>query len=436
MEPEWRVMIKVSVIVPVYNTEAMLRTCIESLIHQTLQEIEMIFIEDGSTDGSPAVLQEYQEEDARIRILYNERNMGAAGARNRGLAIAEGKYIQFVDSDDFIDLNALEVLYQAAEADHLDMCYVGMKIHGEGNANRNSNRNANKEADRNVNKNADNSKLQESICGKYPGVYKGRELIEMFVEKDEFFLYLCSVFYRREFVRENELWFQELRIGEGGDFILRALCMAQRAAVCGEKLYHYRVHENSVMHGADAKKELLAGQIAQYISVLRLFAQEDNRDGLVSFLRYQYRKIAGGIQMLSVKDRKEIEDKLEDGFAKYVFCELLQENALYGIAFDSETIRRIQQKDMVIVYGAGYASRELTGVLQQHGVEIIGFAVTKRNNGKTSLYGHHVYEIQELEQYRDRAIVLVAANRKYNREIGETLEQYGFLDTVFLDVKI
>lgn len=429
-------MIKVSVIVPVYNTEAMLRTCIESLIHQTLQEIEMIFIEDGSTDGSPVILQEYQEKDARIRILYNDRNMGAAGARNRGLAIAEGKYIQFVDSDDFIDLNALEMLYQMAEADNLDMCYVGMKIHGEGNANKNVNVNANTNVNKNADRDAGSSKPQESICGKYPGVYKGRKLMEMFVEKDEFFLYLCSVFYRREFVRENELWFQELRIGEGGDFILRALCMAQRAAVCGEKFYHYRVHGNSVMHGADAKKELLAGQIAQYISVLRLFAQEDNRDGLVSFLRYQYRKIAGGIQMLSVAGRKEIEDKLEDGFAKYVFCELLQENALYGITFDSETIRRIQQKDIVIVYGAGYASRELIGVLQQHGIEILGFAVTKRNDGKTSLYGHHVYEIQELEQYHDRAVVVVAANRKYNREIGETLKQYGFLDTVFLDVKI
>lgn len=74
--------------------------------------------------------------------------------------------------------------------------------------------------------------------------------------------------------------------------------------------------------------------------------------------------------------------------------------------------------------------------MQQHGIEILGFAVTKRNDGKTSLYGHHIYEIQELGQYHDRAVVVVAANRKYNREIGETLKQYGFLDTIFLDVKI
>ncbi len=409
-------MIKVSVIVPVYNTEAMLKTCIESLIHQTLREIEIIFVEDGSTDASPAVLRKYQKEDARIRILYNDGNMGAAHARNRGLDVAKGKFIQFVDSDDFIDLDALEVLYHMAETNNLDMCYVGMSMHGEGDV--------------------DRAKLQESIRGKYPGVHKGQKLIETFVEKEEFFLYLCSVFYRTEFVRENNLWFQKFRIGEGGDFILRALCMAQRVAVCGEKYYHYRVHKDSVTHGADAKKELLAGQIAQYISVLELFAQEENRGGLVFFLRYQYRKIAGGIQNLSVIDRKEIEDKLENGFARYVFRELLQENSLYGIEFDSETLLRIQQKDMVIVYGAGYASKELLGVLQQHGVEIIGFAVTKRNNGKTSLYGHHVYEIQELEQHHDRALVLVAANRKYDREIGDTLEQYGFRDIIFLDVEI
>lgn len=409
-------MIKVSVIVPVYNTEFLLKTCIESLIHQTLQDIEIIFIEDGSTDASLAILREYQKKDQRITILCNDGNMGEAASRNKGLAIAKGKYIQFVDSDDSIDLNALEVLYGMAETNGLDMCYLGMQLHPEGSM--------------------DGSKLQQSIQGNYPGVYNGQELIKKFVEKEEFFLYLCSVFYRTAFVSENGLYFRKLRIGLGGDFILRALCQAQRVSVCAEKYYHYRVHGNSVMHSANAKKEILTGQIVQYISVLQYFSQDENGEALAFFLEHHYKKIAGGIQNLSAMERKEIEDRLETGFSKHVFRMLLQDNKIYGVDFDGETISRIREKESVIVYGAGYASKEVVGLLQQYAVEIIGFAVTKRNNEQMNLYGHHVYEIRELVQYNNTSVVLVASNRKYNQEIENTLKQYGFHDYIFLNVEI
>lgn len=409
-------MIKVSVIVPVYNTEGLLRTCIESLIHQTLHDIEIIFIEDGSTDASLAILQEYQKKDNRITILCNHENKGGASSRNKGLAVAKGKYIQFVDSDDFIDLNMLEALYHKAEANCLDMCYVGMLLHPE--------------------KNMEDYKVQQSIQGNYSGVYCGQDLIKKFVEKDEFFLYLCSVFYKTVFIRENGLFFRKLRIGEGGDFILRALCRAQKVSVCSEKFYHYRVHGNSVMHRENVKKDLLIGQIVQYISVLQYFSHDEDGEALAFFLKHHYKKIAGGVQNLSAVERKEIEDKLETAFSKHVFHMLAQNNMLYGIKLSEETVLRIRKKEAVIIYGAGYASKEVIELLQQYGVETVGFAVTKRNDNQTSLYGHHVYEIQELTKYNNAAIVLVASNKKYNQEIAYTLKQYGFWDYIFLNVEI
>lgn len=409
-------MIKVSVIVPVHNAVALVKTCIESLIHQTLHDIEIIFIDDRSTDASLAILQEYQKKDQRITILRNGSNLGGAASRNKGLEVAKGKYIQFVDSDDYIDLNALEAMYNLAEMNDVDMCYLGMQLHPEGNV--------------------DRLGLQQSIQGSYDGVYDGQELLKKFVEREEFFLYLCSVFYRRSFIKENGLYFRKLLIGEGGDFILRALCRVRRVSVCDGKYYHYRVHGNSVMHGANAKKELLVGQMTQYISVLQYFSKDEDSDALELFLNRHYKKIAGGIQNLSIADRKEIEDKLETGFSRHVFHSILDDGKIYGLEFDEETLSRIREKESVIIYGAGYASKEVLGLLQQYAVEIIGFAVTKHNSGQTNLFGHHVYEIQELIRYNDTAIVLVAANKKYNQEMERTLKLHGFQDYVFLDVEI
>lgn len=105
----------VSVVVPVYNTAEFLEECIESLVHQTLKNIELIFVDDGSTDNSVEIIEKYQANDDRITIL-KQRNQFAGVARNNGMEYATGKYIIFLDSDDFFDLNMLEETFKCAES--------------------------------------------------------------------------------------------------------------------------------------------------------------------------------------------------------------------------------------------------------------------------------------------------------------------------------
>ena len=107
-------MSKVSVIIPVYNTEKFLRKCLDSVCNQTLQDIEIICINDCSTDGSLEILREYAGKDIRIKLIELFENGGAAKARNIGIDIAHGEYIGFVDSDDFVDLDFYEKLYNKA----------------------------------------------------------------------------------------------------------------------------------------------------------------------------------------------------------------------------------------------------------------------------------------------------------------------------------
>lgn len=410
------VMIKVSVIVPVYNAEKYLKDCLESLINQTLKDIEIICINDDSTDYSSRIIKEYQEKDRRVKVICNENNIGAAESRNKGISIAAGKYIQFVDADDYLELNSLEKMYVMAENLQLDMCYLGMQFEPESILEEQS--------------------LQQSIIGKYEGIFCGKKLIRLFTENKEFFLYLCSVFYRSSFIQENELRYKKLIVGEGGNYILRALCLAERVAVCMDKLYHYRINAASVTHGENAKEELLLGQIVQYIDVLQYFTNHEDAEELELFLEVQYRKIAGGIQSLSSHGEEEIECRLETNYAKHIFHMLQQKNNVYGIKFDDEILLRIRKKQKVIIYGAGYATKEMLELMQKYEIEIMGFAVTKRKKETMSVFGHHIYEIEELLPYKNAAIILVAANKKFNHEIKNTLDKYGFSDYIFLNVEI
>ena len=113
-------MVKISVIVPVYNTEKYLRKCLDSIVNQTLEDIEIICVNDGSTDNSLDILNEFNSKDNRIKIITQD-NQGLGAARNNGLKHAGGEYVYFIDSDDYIDLTALEKLYNNAESNGSDL---------------------------------------------------------------------------------------------------------------------------------------------------------------------------------------------------------------------------------------------------------------------------------------------------------------------------
>ena len=110
----------VSVIVPVYNVKRYLPRCIESILRQSHTELEIILVDDGSTDGSGAVCDRYAAKDERIRVVH-KRNEGVSSARNTGLELSTGQYVMFVDSDDWLALRAIETLYQRITEDHADL---------------------------------------------------------------------------------------------------------------------------------------------------------------------------------------------------------------------------------------------------------------------------------------------------------------------------
>ena len=103
---------KISVIIPVYNVEKYLAECIESILNQTFNDIEILIIDDCSTDNSYKIMEEYAKKDSRIVLYHNENNVGVSKTRNIGLDNAKGEYIAFVDSDDYVAPDFLRILYE------------------------------------------------------------------------------------------------------------------------------------------------------------------------------------------------------------------------------------------------------------------------------------------------------------------------------------
>lgn len=121
-------MTKLSIIVPVYNVEKYLPKCLESLIKQTLKDIEIICVNDGSMDNSLAILKEFASKDSRIKIIDNQ-HQGVAKTRNTGIEQSTGEYIGFVDSDDYIDIDFFEKLYNSATKSNSDIAIASILKH-------------------------------------------------------------------------------------------------------------------------------------------------------------------------------------------------------------------------------------------------------------------------------------------------------------------
>ena len=124
---------KISIIIPVYNTEKYLKRCLESVCNQTLKDIEIICINDASSDNSIAILKEFEKKDNRIKVINLDKNEGASVARNLGIEVSRGEYLGFIDSDDCVDPDFYEKLYSKAKSKNADVVKgVRKKINTDG----------------------------------------------------------------------------------------------------------------------------------------------------------------------------------------------------------------------------------------------------------------------------------------------------------------
>lgn len=216
---------KVSVVVPVYGTEKYLQNCVQSLQNQTLQDIEIILVDDGSPDNCPAMCNEYARKDSRIKVVHQE-NAGLGPARNSGIRAATGAYIGFVDSDDWVKPEMYARLYEAAARTDADIAASGHCDYSGGVATK---------------------KKPHPLAGKtYSDAGEIRNIRKNLfghgvndIETEAFPMAVWIAVYRREFLEKHQLFFQEI-LSEDTIFNISAYDCANCITFTGDTDYCYR----------------------------------------------------------------------------------------------------------------------------------------------------------------------------------------------------
>lgn len=225
-------MVKVSVIVPVFNARDYVIPCVESLLGQSMDDIEVIFVDDHGTDGSIDAIRSHLEGYSGKKefvFLATTVNGGPGVARNLGIEAARGEYVAFVDSDDWVEMNFCELLYKAASKKSADLSYCDIRMENQ--------------------RDGSSEELHN------PDVSSG----EFTEKKHRYFLsryvsYFTTFLYRREFLAENAIRFPQTRSSEDSCFLASCLLSARRIASVGKPLYHYVKRRSSLSTKTDPER--------------------------------------------------------------------------------------------------------------------------------------------------------------------------------------
>lgn len=215
---------KVSVIIPVYNTEAYLREAVESIINQSLKEIEIIIVNDGSTDGCASIIEEFATKDSRI-ISISQKNSGLSIARNIGLSYASGKYCYFMDSDDILRSDALEMCFELSKKNDLDFVFFEADI-------------------------LDHYKWFVDYHYRdiaEDAIYNSFDLFNDLLDSSQFRTPVWLYFIKKQFLLDNKISFYPYIIHEDQLFIVLLFLSAKRVQFLHQNLYTRRIRENSIM---------------------------------------------------------------------------------------------------------------------------------------------------------------------------------------------
>lgn len=255
-------MVDVTVIVPVYNTSKYLRRSLDALCNQTLKNIEVLLVNDGSTDSSLEIMEEYRKQyGEKVRIL-NKENGGQATARNMGIREANGKYIGFADSDDYIDKTMFQKMFELAERDNAD--FVECHYH------------CLYETDKGVSEIPTRGRIRE---------YKDQK--DMFIDPQ---VSPWNKLYKRELLIDNKIYFPEGVIYEDTAFYIKTIPHIKKSSYLDEKLVYYCVRQNSTM---TANKSVKVADIFTVLEdIISYYRNNGFYEEYKKELEYFYTKIA------------------------------------------------------------------------------------------------------------------------------------------------
>ena len=301
-------MSKFSIIIPVYNVKEYLEKCLESIVNQSFKDFEVICVNDGSTDNSLKILQKYAEKDKRFKVL-NQENQGQGVARNNALKIANGEYILFVDPDDFIEFDMLEVLKERLDVQNIDVAFFDYQIFGENTKTRIVR--FMDEMKNNLNLNIDDN-----------FVFNWQELV-----KNNFSsipMMLCNKVYSNKCIKENHIQFAPNKHAEDHIFSISATLLADKISYIKKTLYYYRNRPDSAVNKISEENFCIFENIKileKFLKQNRFFEKYKNnyRTYVIDVLVWHYPNIPINMQTQYIEETKQfLSDKEFSNFKKKI----------------------------------------------------------------------------------------------------------------------
>ena len=396
----------VSVVIPVYNGQRYLPDCIESVLGSTLEDVEIIVVDDGSDDESASIARGYPGV-----IVISQENRGCGGARNAGLRAATGKYVYFLDVDDYISPYLLERIYREASKKDLDGLLFNMQPVYE------------------------SEELKRIFASWYDDPYRyidygtvfsGKALFTHLVRTNEYRVYVQRALWRRQMLLAHDCWFPERIIHEDECFTMKAMLSSERIA-CFEEDGVYRRYRSGSITVSSSRAASYYGYFVSYCEMARM-AYELFAD--VPEVIEQMGKLHS--VMLENKEEFEVAppaNAFPDSRYLTAFYAYLSYRrcAPKKPPVNESVMNRVARADSVYIYGAGYWGKRMHGMLADRSIAIERFIVSDGCDHAPACCGTRVISRSAFEEYvKDGNSVIVVSVKGEAETIAAELSASGF----------
>ena len=386
-------MVKVSVVIPIYNVEDYLEDCLDSIVNQTLTDIEIICVNDGSKDNSLEILNEYAKKDDRITVIDQE-NGGHAVATNRGMDCAKGKYLFLMDSDDMLKLDALEKTYNVAEEKNVDFVLFQA---------------INYDDEKNEFYEAENYNMSLIADRVGDDIFSFDDLGDLSLRMA---VTPWTKLYNREFVVNSEVRFPEGLIFEDNIFFWEILLNAERIYFLKEHLFYRRWYESSSTMAGDLR---FTDSIAINTMVIDVFEKYGKLDNTFKLRLYNRKVSLSYIRFTQTKSefKEKFFDELQKNFVNWVvdndFYEYLQSILIPRNRFIFESVLKSK------------TAEELHYLVENYDIKQENRKLAKKSNVLLNDDGTFMKE-ETLIKERDKLIEANDKIKEHNKELTETID--------------
>lgn len=389
--------VKISVIVPVYNVQNYLKDCLDSIKNQTYRNLEIICVEDCSTDSSREILRDIAKSDDRIQCIFNDENRGLSVSRNTGLEHATGKYVLFLDSDDFIDLDCIERVCEQAES--MDADIIGFDVRHVD------------ETGAIVEKEENNISSIQSLTGP--------EYFCKCVNEESFYVAVWTYIYSLQFLKRIRANFEPGMLHEDILFSFQTILKADKIGRMPITFYNYRTTGQSITNKTSNYVDRVKSMCIVVDRIQTAIQKTENqylRDSMELFLRRQIFKTRKYYQQLEIVP-EELMNTIEECRRVLPIIQGSLYNGYFPNKLRQDELDLIRQNKNVIVYGAGTVAKGLTELLIERGIHKYDIAVTEGDGNYKS--------ISEYASIKEECVVIIASI-KYCKEMSRYAKEVGF----------